>query len=102
MPANRHFAAPLLLFVILGLILYVSLYPFEFATNRPGWLAALNSMTWARASRSDMFNNVLLYAPLGFCLALLIEPRTGRLAALPFATLAGSAFSFTLELLQAS
>ena len=102
MPANRHFAAPLLLFVILGLIVYVSLYPFEFATGRPGWLAALDSMTWARASRSDMFNNVLLYAPLGFCLALLVEPRTGRLAALPVVTLAGGVLSLTLELLQAS
>jgi glycopeptide antibiotics resistance protein len=102
MSANRHFAAPLLLVVIVGLILYVSLYPFEFAPNRPGWLAALHSMSWARASRSDMFNNVLLYAPLGFCLALLTEPRAGRLAALPIATAAGALLSLTLELLQAS
>jgi glycopeptide antibiotics resistance protein len=102
MAANRHFAAPLLLVVIVGLILYVSLYPFEFSPGRPGWLAALQSMTWARASRSDMFNNVLLYTPLGFCLALLMEPRAGRLSALPIATAGGALLSLTLELLQAS
>jgi len=102
MAAGRHFAAPLLLAVVVALILYVSLFPFEFAASRPAWLAALHSMSWARASRSDMFNNVLLYLPLGFCLALLMEPRLGRAAALPIATLLGAALSLTLELLQAS
>jgi hypothetical protein len=101
-PARTHFAAPLLLAVVVALILYVSLYPFEFAPTHPSWHAALDSMSWARASRSDMFNNVLLYLPFGFCLVLLIEPRVGRLAALPMATLAGAALSLTLELLQAS
>lgn len=102
MAASRHFAAPLLLAVVVALILYVSLFPFEFASSRPTWLAALHSMSWARASRSDMFNNVLLYLPFGFCLALLMEPRLGRAAALPIATLLGAALSLTLELLQAS
>jgi len=102
MAASRHFAAPLLLAVVVALILYVSLFPFEFASSRPTWLAALHSMSWARASRSDMFNNVLLYMPFGFCLALLMEPRLGRAAALPLATLLGAALSLTLELLQAS
>jgi hypothetical protein len=101
-PARTHFAAPLLLAVVVALILYVSLFPFEFAPAHPTWRAALDSMSWARASRSDMLNNVLLYLPFGFCLALLIEPRTGRLAALPIATLTGAALSLTLELLQAS
>jgi glycopeptide antibiotics resistance protein len=100
--SRTHFAAPLLLAVVVALILYVSLYPFEFATSRPTWQAALHSMSWARASRSDMFNNVLLYLPLGFCLLLLIEPRTGRFAALPIAALIGATLSLTLELLQAS
>jgi glycopeptide antibiotics resistance protein len=100
--ARTHFAAPLLLAVVVALILYISLYPFEFAPAHPTWLAALHSMSWARASRSDMFNNVLLYLPLGFCLLLLIAPRTGRFAALPISTLIGAALSLTLELLQAS
>ena len=102
MAASRHFAAPLLLAVVVALILYVSLFPFEFASSRPTWLAALHSMSWARASRSDMFNNVLLYMPFGFCLALLMEPRLGRAGALPIATVLGAALSLTLELLQAS
>jgi glycopeptide antibiotics resistance protein len=102
MAPRTHFAAPLLLVVIVALILYISLFPFEFAADRPSWSAALLSMSWARASRSDMFNNVLLYAPLGFCLALVLEPRFGRNAALLLATLGGAAMSLTMELLQAS
>src|SRR5262245_5460858 len=102
MAARTHFAAPLLLAVIVALILYVSLFPFEFAPDRPGWIVALKSMTWARASRSDMFNNVLLYAPLGFCLVLLLEPRTGRVAAIALATIGGAAMSLAMELAQAS
>jgi len=102
MAARTHFAAPLLLAVIVALILYVSLFPFEFAPDRPGWIVALKSMTWARASRSDMFNNVLLYAPLGFCLVLLLEPRTGRIGAIALATVGGAALSLTMELAQAS
>jgi hypothetical protein len=95
------FAAPLLLAVVVALILYVSLLSRSSLRVATTWLAALQSMSWARASRSDMFNNVLLYMPLGFCLALLMEPRLGRAAALPIATLLGAALSLTLELLQA-
>jgi glycopeptide antibiotics resistance protein len=100
--ARTHFAAPLLLGVVIALILYVSLYPFEFAPNRPSWTVALHSMSWARASRSDMFNNVLLYMPLGFCLVLLLEPRAVRVISLVVSTVAGSALSLTMELSQAS
>jgi glycopeptide antibiotics resistance protein len=102
MAERTHFAAPLLLAVIVALILYVSLFPFEFAAARTDWSTALRSMTWARASRSDMFNNVLLYAPLGFCLALLLEPRLGRLTGLLGAAVGGAALSLTMELTQAS
>jgi hypothetical protein len=49
-----------------------------------------------------MFNNVLLYVPLGFVLTLLVEPRLGRTAALLLATVAGAVFSLSMELLQAS
>jgi hypothetical protein len=77
---SKHFAAPLLLAVITGLIVYVSLFPFRFVADGPGLAEALRSLSWARAGRSDMFNNVLLYAPFGFCVALLVEPRWGRAA----------------------
>ena len=82
MASRSHFAAPLLLAVVVALIVYVSLYPFRFAPGGPSMLEALDQPAWARAGRSEMLNNVLLYLPFGFCLALLVEPRFGRVAAL--------------------
>ena len=78
MASRSHFAAPLLLAVVIALIVYVSLYPFRFAPDGPSMVEALGRLTWARAGRSEMLNNVLLYLPFGFCLALLVEPRFGR------------------------
>ena len=102
MAPRSHLAAPLLLSVAVLLILYVSLYPFRFAPDGPSMLAALDLLTWARASRGDMLNNVLLYAPLGFCLALIVEPRLGRPVALATSVIVGAALSLSMELLQAS
>ena len=99
---SKHFAAPLLLAVITGLIVYVSLFPFRFVADGPGLAEALRSLSWARAGRGDMFNNVLLYAPFGFCVALLVEPRWGRVAGIVAGTLLGAALSLSLEVLQAS
>ena len=99
---STHFAAPLLLAVVTGLIVYVSLYPFRFVPDGPALAEALRSLSWARAGRSDMFNNVLLYVPFGFCVALLIEPRWGRITGLVVGTLLGVLLSLGLELLQAS
>ena len=102
MAGRSHFAAPLLLVVAVGLILYVSLYPFRFAADGPGVLEALRDITWARAGRGDMLNNVLLYLPLGFCLALALEPRLGRGAALLGAVVTGGLLSLAMEVAQAS
>lgn len=102
MAGRSHFAAPVLLVVVVGLILYVSLYPFRFAADGPGVLEALRDITWARAGRGDMLNNVLLYLPLGFCLALALEPRLGRGAALLGAVVAGGLLSLAMEVAQAS
>jgi glycopeptide antibiotics resistance protein len=99
---SKHFAAPLLLAIVTGLIVYVSLFPFRFVADGPGLAEALRSLSWARAGRGDMFNNVLLYAPFGFCVALLVEPRWGRVAALIAGTLLGAALSLGMEVLQAS
>ncbi|MCX7052871.1 MAG: VanZ family protein [Proteobacteria bacterium] len=99
---STHFAAPLLLAVVTGLIVYVSLYPFRFIPDGPALLDALRSLSWARAGRGDMFNNVLLYIPFGFCVALLIEPRWGRFTGIVVGTLLGAMLSLGLELLQAS
>ena len=102
MAQRPHLAAPLILAIVVGLILYVSLYPFRLLPDRPELAAALGTLTWARASRADMFNNVLLYVPLGFALALVLERALGRIGAVAVATVLGAAMSLTMELLQAS
>jgi len=102
MASRSHFAAPLLLAVFVGLILYVSLFPFRFDPLGPTMVQALHRITWMRAGRTEMFNNVLLYAPFGFCCLLLVEGRLGRLAAVVVTTLLGAALSCSMELLQAS
>jgi VanZ family protein len=102
MASRSHFAAPLLLAVVVALIIYVSLYPFRFAVDGPSLPVALTELTWARAGRGEMLNNVLLYLPFGFCLALLVEPRFGRTTGLLAATVAGALLSLYMELLQAS
>jgi len=102
MAGRAHFAAPLLLAVVVALILYVSLWPFSFGADGPGVAATLRQLSWARASRADMFNNVLLYVPLGFCLALVVEPRLGRLATLVAGLAGGAALSLGMEIMQAS
>ena len=99
---STHFAAPLLLAVVTGLIVYVSLYPFRFVADGPTLVEALRSISWARAGRGDMFNNLLLYVPFGFCVALLVEPRWGRFAGIVVGTLLGASLSLGLEVLQAS
>lgn len=100
MSARTHFAAPLLLVVVVALILNASLYPFRFEADWPSFVGALEQLTWARTGRREMFNNVLLYLPLGFCLALLIEPRFGRIAAFAAGTAAGAFLSLAMEVTQ--
>lgn len=102
MASRTHFAAPLLLAVVTGLIVYVSLYPFRFAAHGPTLLEALQAISWQRAGRGDIFNNLLLYAPFGFCATLVLEPRWGRTGGVVGAVLLGAALSLGLELWQAS
>ena len=102
MAQRRPLAPPLILAIVVALILYVSLYPFRLLPERPGLAEAVGLLTWARASRGDMFNNVLLYLPLGFALMLVLERRLGRARSIAVATLLGTLLSLGLELLQAS
>ena len=59
-------------------------------------------LSWARASRADMFRNVLLYMPLGFCLVLIAERAIGRVPSLATASIIGGLISLCVELTQAS
>jgi VanZ family protein len=100
--ARQSFAAPLLLAASVALILYASLYPFRLDPDGPALIEALRSITWARASRGDMLNNLVLYLPLGFALSAWLAARLGRLGCLGLAIVAGFALSLSMELLQAS
>lgn len=100
--ARQGFAAPLLLVAAVTLILYASLYPFRLAADGPSLLDALRGITWGRASRGDMLNNLVLYLPVGFALTAWLAPRLGRLGCLLLATVAGFVLSLSMELLQAS
>jgi VanZ family protein len=93
---------PWLLFGVVALIAYGSLYPFNFKPDaiKGGFFAALGELSWARAGRGDRISNVLLYLPLGFCLFLWLNTRWRRVAALILATLIGAACSLAIEVAQ--
>src|SRR5258708_32007229 len=86
--------------IMIAVILYGSLYPFEFRMpdEGPGPVAAL-LRTWAhRPGRGDFISNVLLYLPLGFFGVLAL--RTALWARLLLVTLLGGALSVSVELTQ--
>jgi VanZ family protein len=91
-----------LLIIVVALIAYGSLYPFNFKPDaiEGGVFAALERLSWARAGRSDHIANVLLYLPLGFCLFLWLATRLRRVPALLLATLLGASLSLAIEVAQ--
>jgi VanZ family protein len=89
-----------LLAVIGFLIVFGSLYPFSFSLTGGEALARLGVLPRAGTTRSDVAANVLLYLPLGACLAWLLAPRLGGTIAVVAATLLGAALSFAIETMQ--
>jgi len=65
---DRH-VATWLLAVIVFLIAFGSLYPFSFSLAGAGVIERLGELPRAGTTRSDVAANVLLYLPLGTCLA---------------------------------
>lgn len=84
------------------MIVYASLYPFQFSEPVPGESlpALLGRLSWARTTASDVAVNVLLYLPLGACLGWLFASRLGGPLALAAATLAGVLLSTSIEVTQ--
>lgn len=69
MIADDRRVAGWLLAVIAFLIAFGSLYPFSFSINGAGPLERLGELPRAGTTQSDVAANVLLYLPLGTCLA---------------------------------
>jgi VanZ family protein len=98
-PRDRQIAAALLAVIAL-LIAFGSLYPFSFTLDSAEALGRSGALPRAGTTRSDVAANVLLYVPLGACLAWLLAPRVGGALAALAATLIGAAMSFAIETAQ--
>ncbi len=106
-PQRRHSgpsyqrAARWLLGAVIALILYGSLFPFEFddRSDLP-LLALIASLHFERSSRGDVVANLLLYIPLGLCLASALPRRWSAVARFALTMAAGILLSLTVELLQ--
>jgi VanZ family protein len=88
---------------ILGLIVYASLYPFDFQFNnlahalRSNWLAVILD---AHSGIVDMVANVCLYFPLGFILCAQRRPGRALAPRIVAYALAGAALAASMEILQ--
>ena len=100
MIARERRIAAWLLAVIVFLIAFGSLYPFSFSLAGPGAFDRLGELPQAGTTRSDVAANVLLYLPLGTCLAWLLAARAGAALAVLGATLIAAALSFAIEFAQ--
>ena len=83
------------------LILYGSLFPFHFSA--PGAFdldTAFGNLHFQPTSRGDIVANILLYLPLGFCLALAWPAHRRRITALVCSVAAGTLLSLSVEVLQ--
>ncbi|MDO4904081.1 MAG: VanZ family protein [Lautropia sp.] len=100
--ASRHtLTANVLWLLLLGSILYLSLFPltgWELRRSSPwAWLSAGIPRFY---SYGDLAVNVLAYAGFGFVSARLWQRRAGAFGGLLLATLAGVLLSFGMETLQ--
>jgi VanZ family protein len=98
--ANDRRIAGSLLAIIVFLIVFGSLYPFSFSLAGAGPLERLGELPHAGTTRSDVAANILLYLPLGTCLAWLLAARQGAALAVVGATLIAAGLSFAIEFAQ--
>ena len=72
-----------ILYLIIGLITYGSLYPFSFsipAAHGAAWTALFSDLSLG-SSRMDAFGNLLLFVPFGFAGILSIANQASLAAA---------------------
>ncbi len=73
-----HPTLRLLVIALLVIIVYGSLYPFDFRPLQPGDLAALTASLARLSTRGDILGNIVLFVPVGL-LARLAWPHRGWL-----------------------
>ena len=83
-------------------ILYGSLYPFQFRVppHGIGPLATFIASIWQRPGRGDALANILLYIPLGFFFVLGFRRGPPQNVGLVLATAIGALLSLSIELTQ--
>jgi VanZ family protein len=97
---KRNFA--IVTAIIITVIIYGSLYPFEFGMPETalGPVPALLA-TWAnKPGRGDFLSNILLYVPLGYFAVLAFGDGISRRRRLISAVFIGAGLSLTMELAQ--
>jgi VanZ family protein len=88
------------LFLVVALIAYGSLYPFSFSHADPeSWRTLFNSFRLF-TSRGDVLGNILLFIPLGYTGMLALSPRTGMKAGACFVGGAGFMLAAGLQFAQ--
>lgn len=89
--------------IVMGAIVYGSLYPFAFHDAGPLRESIANLLaSWDRAplSSGDMLANLLFYMPLGFTVTQAFGRASAKAAAVIVAFALGAVFSLSLELTQ--
>jgi VanZ family protein len=89
-----------LLVATAALIVYGSLFPFRFGPSDPALGRTLLQLSWRYAGRGDVVANLLLYAPFGMSLALVLPARTRRPLALVAILATGVLLSLCIEAVQ--
>lgn len=83
-----------------ALIVYGSLFPFRFGAPDPALGRSLLQLSWRYAGRGDVVANLLLYAPFGMSLALVLPSRNRKVLALAAILMAGVLLSLCIEVIQ--
>jgi VanZ family protein len=88
--------------LVATVILYGSLYPFQFRVppHDIGPVATFLASIWERPGRGDALANVLLYMPLGFFFLLGFRRGSAQNVGLVLATVIGALLSLSMELTQ--
>jgi VanZ family protein len=88
--------------LVATVILYGSLYPFQFRVppHDIGPVATFLASIWQRPGRGDALANILLYMPLGFFFVLGFRRGPAQNVGLVLATAIGALLSLSMELTQ--